>query len=114
MAVLGKRFVAMAPFGAAVAALAGCVVLRELVAPVRKFAFSHRQHVRVEKLECANCHADALAKNEPGMPAPDTCESPFVFKCSRAMTERVRCTSGSGFECVAQPIGILFYRYDLG
>lgn len=74
MAVLGRLTLARLLLGLAAAALAGCVVLSGLVAPVRSFAFSHHRHVTLEKLECANCHADALHADDPGMPSPDTCE----------------------------------------
>jgi len=62
---------------AALALLLGCAAcgaLRSWFAGPRRFAFSHERHVTLEKLDCANCHAEALASDEPGMPARDTCD----------------------------------------
>jgi hypothetical protein len=53
---------------------AACAALREWFTGARRFAFSHERHVTLEKLACANCHADALASDAPGMPARDTCD----------------------------------------
>ncbi len=55
-------------------ACVACGALRGWFSPARRFAFSHERHVTLEKLECANCHAEALAADEPGMPARDTCD----------------------------------------
>ena len=74
MAVLGSRSVTRIAVAAAAAALSACVILSRLVPGERKLAFSHHRHVAVEKLECANCHADALASDRPGLPSPDTCQ----------------------------------------
>jgi len=72
MAVLGRRSSTAILFGVAALALAGCVWLRNLGGDGH-LAFSHARHVGQEKLDCANCHAEVLAADEPGMPTPDTC-----------------------------------------
>ena len=36
--------------------------------------FSHAVHVLDQGLECINCHEDLAVSDEPGMPAPETCE----------------------------------------
>jgi hypothetical protein len=51
-----------------------CAVWRAIVPGERRFAFSHERHVTLEKLDCVNCHAEALASDQPGMPARDTCD----------------------------------------
>jgi c(7)-type cytochrome triheme protein len=71
MAILGKA--SSAAVALSVAALAGCVLLRSLGFGAEPLAFSHSRHVVGEKLDCANCHAEALVSDEPGMPSPDTC-----------------------------------------
>jgi len=73
MAILGRSTRASIPLAVAGLALAGCVLLRELGGGQRPIAFNHHRHVVDEELECVNCHADALAADAPGMPAPDTC-----------------------------------------
>jgi hypothetical protein len=72
MAFLERIPRASIPLAAAAIALASCVWLHNQ-GGTKRFAFSHRRHVVEEKLECVNCHADALASDVPGMPAPDTC-----------------------------------------
>ena len=73
MAFLGGNRRASILIAMAGLALAGCVLLHGLGGGERRFAFSHFHHVVDEKLECVNCHADALAADAPGMPTPDTC-----------------------------------------
>jgi len=53
---------------------AACAMLRSVFHGERRYAFSHERHVTLEKLECANCHSEALASDQPGMPARDTCD----------------------------------------
>ena len=74
MAVLDRSRPARAAALLLLASCAACAVLRDWFSPARRFAFSHERHVTLEKLECANCHAEAFAADEPGMPARDTCE----------------------------------------
>jgi hypothetical protein len=62
---------AAASLSLAAVALAGCVLFGS---GEKRYAFSHERHVTLEKLDCANCHADALASEEPGMPTRDTCD----------------------------------------
>ncbi len=70
-APLARRWPVLAAL--ALATLAACALLHP--GPrARPFAFSHQRHVAQEKLECANCHADAFASDQPGLPARDTCE----------------------------------------
>jgi hypothetical protein len=38
-----------------------------------ELAFSHELHVQGEQLECAMCHEDLAAADEPGMPPEDAC-----------------------------------------
>ncbi len=71
MAVLGRNARSAASFSLAALALAGCVLFGS---GEKRFAFSHERHVVREKLDCANCHADALAADDPGMPDRDTCD----------------------------------------
>jgi c(7)-type cytochrome triheme protein len=72
MAFLNRKSAAWISFVCAAAGLAGCAFLRSIGGD-GALAFSHARHVGGEKLDCANCHADALAADEPGMPAKDTC-----------------------------------------
>ena len=51
-----------------------CAVLRGFLPGSKRFAFSHERHVTLEKLECANCHSEAFAADDPGLPARDTCD----------------------------------------
>src|SRR5262245_47671422 len=75
MDVLGRNKLAQRALGAAaLAALAACAIFHH-GKEARAFAFSHERHVVLEKLECANCHADALAAEDPGMPSRDTCDA---------------------------------------
>ena len=70
MAFLTRSRSAQAALVCLLLACAACAWLRG----PRRFAFSHERHVTLEKLECANCHADALASDTPGMPGRDTCD----------------------------------------
>jgi hypothetical protein len=72
MAVLGRKSAPWISLACAAAALTGCAWLRSLGGG-GPLAFSHARHVGIEKLDCANCHADVLASDEPGMPEKDTC-----------------------------------------
>jgi hypothetical protein len=74
MAFLVRSRAARAASLALLLACAACAMLRDWLPGTRRFAFSHEQHVTLEKLACANCHADALASDSPGMPGPDTCD----------------------------------------
>jgi len=71
MAVLGRRVRSAASLALSALALAGCVLFGT---GEKRFAFSHERHVSKEKLDCENCHADAAASDEPGMPSRDTCD----------------------------------------
>src|SRR5262249_20773712 len=72
MAVLGRKSAPWITLACAAAALTGCAWLKSLGGG-GPLAFSHARHVGIEKLDCANCHADVLASDEPGMPEKDTC-----------------------------------------
>jgi hypothetical protein len=74
MAVLARRrnlaTIACAALMAATGA--GCMLLGGSKGE-RHLAFSHEIHVRGQGLACANCHADAKRKDDPGMPSLDQC-----------------------------------------
>jgi hypothetical protein len=75
MAVLGTFLLTRrgrAALGLALLAFVGCALVRG--GGEDAFAFSHRQHVEVEQLECAMCHEDLALSDEPGMPPLDACE----------------------------------------
>jgi hypothetical protein len=69
-----KQHSARALASVALCLLAACAFLQQFSPSKRRFAFSHERHVTLEKLDCANCHADAMAAEDPGMPARDTCD----------------------------------------
>ena len=74
MAILDRSRAVRAAALLLVCVCAACAFLRSILPGARRFAFSHERHVTIEKLDCANCHPDAFAADEPGMPARDTCE----------------------------------------
>lgn len=53
--------------------LTGCILVDALVQEERPFAFSHRQHVEEEGLECADCHSRWDEDDDPGMPRAAQC-----------------------------------------
>jgi hypothetical protein len=90
MAPLGRLRVARLAGLALLLACCACAALHEWFSGPRRFAFSHERHVSLEKLECANCHADALAADAPGMPARDTCDVCHVeIDAQRAPEQRI-------------------------
>lgn len=68
-----KRRAAGAFFlGAALLALAGCVLIQGKRSVRRDFAFTHRAHVEQE-LGCTDCHLAAETSDEPGLPGQGAC-----------------------------------------
>jgi len=58
---------------AALLSCAGCILIDAFGTGARELVFSHRIHVVEEGLACINCHEDAEAAGEPGMPVLDGC-----------------------------------------
>lgn len=75
MAILSERTRRASIFFAVIAGLSllGACMIGDMFGGSRRFAFSHEQHVGLEKLACINCHADAKRADAPGMPSPDAC-----------------------------------------
>ncbi len=68
-----RRGRTVAALSLAVLGVAGCVLVDALVQTPRPFAFSHRQHVEDEGLECSDCHGADLGSAEPGFPRAAQC-----------------------------------------
>lgn len=53
--------------------LGGCFLVDALKQSERPFAFSHRQHVEEEGLDCTDCHGSWEESEDPGLPLPGQC-----------------------------------------
>jgi menaquinone reductase, multiheme cytochrome c subunit len=52
---------------------AGCMLIDQLGGGVRRYAFSHAEHVSDDGLACIDCHPGAVDGERPGMPALEVC-----------------------------------------
>jgi hypothetical protein len=73
-------------------------------APVQPLPFSHRLHVGVMGLECADCHSNADPKRV-GYPATDTCMTCHKANPGRSETlQRLSAMAGSGRPIPWRPV----------